>query len=206
MSILARQGRAVKLHLAEAMRQAVAQSSNVTKRSVHQETRHHFLNMPSPPLPTPRLHPLPDPLAHALRVQLRHPPCSTARATPPPAPRPAASSPAGLYSASDRTPLGAHTEDEHSPSAPARDTKSQAVPRLPSAQTNSARDARDPPRLTPPFRAMLPARRSILPAPRLGGERVHGAMLADQRSAGLRGERHAPKRQRARQLRQVGRR
>ena len=26
---------------------------------------HHLLNMPSPPLPTPRLHPLPDPLAHA---------------------------------------------------------------------------------------------------------------------------------------------
>ena len=67
----------------------------------------HRLNMPSPPLPTPRLQPLPDPLAHAPRVQLHHPPRPTARATPPPAPRPAANSPAGLYSASDRTPLGA---------------------------------------------------------------------------------------------------
>ena len=74
-----------------------------------QDKHHQLLNMPSPPLPTPRLHPLPDPLAHALRVQLQHPPRPTARATPPPAPRPAASSPAGLYSASDRTPLGAGT-------------------------------------------------------------------------------------------------
>ena len=107
MSILAWQGLAVKLHLAKALRQTVARSSDVTKRSVHQDKHHHLLNMPSPPLPTPRLHPLPDPLAHALRVQLQHPPRPTARATPPPAPRRAASPPAGLYSASDRTPLGA---------------------------------------------------------------------------------------------------
>jgi len=77
-------------------------------RPQHQRDQ-HCLNMPSPPLPTPRLHTLPDPIAHALRVQLQHPPRPTAPATPPPAPRPAASPPAGLYSASDRTPMGART-------------------------------------------------------------------------------------------------
>ena len=73
-------------------------------RPQHQRDR-HCLNMPSPPSPTPRLHPLPDLLAHGPRVQRQHPPRPTARAMPPPAPRPAASPPAGLYSGSDPTPL-----------------------------------------------------------------------------------------------------
>jgi hypothetical protein len=85
------------------------QINTTTARSVHQDRHHHLLNTPSPPLPTPRPHLLPASPTHGLRVRFQHSPRPTARATPPPAPRPAASSPAGLYSASDRTPLGAGT-------------------------------------------------------------------------------------------------
>ena len=75
MSILAWHGLAVKLHLAEAL----SRLATVATCSVHQDKHHDLLNMPSPPLPTPRLHPLPDPLAHAPRVQRpasRSPNCS----------------------------------------------------------------------------------------------------------------------------------
>ena len=51
---------------------------------------------PSPPTRPTRPRP---------RVQRQYPLRPTARAMPPPTPRPAASSPAGLYSASDRTPM-----------------------------------------------------------------------------------------------------
>ena len=106
MPILAWHGLAVKLHLAEALRQAVARPSNAAKHSVHQDKHHHPLNMPSPPLPTPRLHPLPGLLAHALRVQHHHPPRPTVRATPPPAPGPLPTSRPGCTRLQTEPPWG----------------------------------------------------------------------------------------------------
>ena len=78
--------------------------------------RHH-------PCPRPAFTPFPT-YSPTPRVQRQHFPRPTAGATPPPAPRPAASSPAGLYSASDRTPLGTGT---HAPYHQRPRSASQAV-------------------------------------------------------------------------------
>ena len=168
MSILAWHGLAVKLHLAEALRQAVARSSDVTKRSRRKRSIHMKVGsalVTSPRSPQDRIpvktqnqnanhaqHPprrIPPSPQYAVTTLAHAPPSPPTRPTRPRPPRPTPASPSpncsrhAAASAQARcqltgrvvlgfrpNPLGAHAEDEHSPPAPARDTKSRAGPRL----------------------------------------------------------------------------